>query len=398
MRGLAAGIGIGIAAVALLVFLARCGGSEPPTEIPDDKGPDAKDGSAARSPSPWPTYHGHFSLTGVADTPPPDAPVRLWRFKAGEYIEHTPVSSEGRVYFTTDKGWIYAIGLDGKEAWKKKIEKDSFSAPPMVTDGLVVVGTENGILYAYETATGAEKWKYTVGDMIQGSANRVDLPEGKKGIVALSQADGSIHCVALESGRKLWQTEPIERCDGSASVGNGKIIMGSCASALHVFSVEDPRKSADIDLGGDSQVAGGVALSDHVAFAGTRTGSVCAVDVRAGEILWTNSDSKRETFTTPAVNGESVVFGSDDGKVYRLNRDTGKKIWEFDTEDSPSSPVIAGDRVVVSSGGAVYLLDLKTGKKIWSAEVSDEITSPAVVGGMVIVGAGDGTVTAFGKK
>ena len=174
--------------------------------------------------------------------------------------------------------------------------------------------------------------------------------------------------------------------------------MGSCASALHVISVEKTKKLADIELGGDSQVAGGVALSGHMAYAGTRAGSVCAVDIRAGTIVWTNNESERETFTTPAVNDDTVVFGSDDGKVYGLDRETGKKIWEFDTEDSPSSPVIAGDRVVVASGGSIYLLDLKTGKKVWSAEVSDEITSPAVVAGLILVGAGDGTVTAFGKK
>ena len=65
---------------------------------------------------------------------------------------------------------------------------------------------------------------------------------------------------------------------------------------------------------------------------------------------------------------------------------------------SPSSPVIAGDKVLVASDGKLFFLDFKTGKKLWSAAVSDEITSPAVVGSMVLVGGDDGTVTAFGTK
>jgi outer membrane protein assembly factor BamB len=60
--------------------------------------------------------------------------------------------------------------------------------------------------------------------------------------------------------------------------------------------------------------------------------------------------------------------------------------------------VIAGDRVVLSSGGSLFLLDLMSGRKLWSAAVSDDITSPAVVAGMILVGGDDGTVTAYGRK
>jgi outer membrane protein assembly factor BamB len=93
-----------------------------------------------------------------------------------------------------------------------------------------------------------------------------------------------------------------------------------------------------------------------------------------------------------------VIFGADDGKVYAVDRAKGTKIWSLDTANRPLSPVIARDRVVISSGGTLFLADLATGKKLWSAPVSDDITSPAVVGGMILVGADDGTVTAYGKK
>ena len=162
--------------------------------------------------------------------------------------------------------------------------------------------------------------------------------------------------------------------------------------------VEKASKVTDIALGGDSQVAGGVAISGKTAFAGTRSGKVVAADISEGKLLWTNADTQREAFTTPAVNDRWVIFGSEDDKVYALRRDTGAKVWEFDTHHKPSSPVIAGNRVAVASAGTLFLLDLETGRKIWSVEVSDEITSPAVVGGVLLVGADDGTVTAYGKK
>jgi outer membrane protein assembly factor BamB len=113
--------------------------------------------------------------------------------------------------------------------------------------------------------------------------------------------------------------------------------------------------------------------------------------------VWVNEDAENEVFTTPAVSGDSVVFASSDGYIYALDRETGDRRWAFDTNGTPSSPVIAGDKVVVSSDGSLHVVRLEDGAPVWSYEVSDVITGPAVVGRMIIVGSEDGTVTAFGE-
>ncbi len=350
------------------------------------------------APQEWPTYHGDFALTGVADTAPPDEPVRLWRFKSGESVGATPVSAGGKVFFTTLKGSAVALDLEGKQIWSVKLKGDTFEAPPLCTEGMLIAGAGSGRLIAYDATSGKERWTCKVGDSLMGTANRVEFSDGRKGIIAISQSDGSIHCVEPDTGKPAWKTKEFERCDGSPAVGGGRIVMGSCASALHIFSVQKQARLADIELGDDGQVAAGVALSGTMAFAGTRNGKLCAVDVVARKVVWTNGDAKGEAFTTPAVDKRHVVFSASDGKVYCLARETGKAVWSHKTGGSPSSPVIAGERVVVASSGSLYLLELATGKQIWTAKVSDEITSPAVVGGRVIVGADDGTVTAFGRK
>jgi outer membrane protein assembly factor BamB len=346
----------------------------------------------------WPTYHGGYSLDGAAATAPPDAPVRLWRFTAGERIEATPVSAGGRLFVAGEKGGLWALDLSGKELWKGGLKGDTFASPPMAADGAVVAGSADGTLWAFEAATGRERWRYAMGDAMQGSANRVALPGGVVGTIAISQADGSIHCVDLATGKLAWKTGAIERCDGTAGVGDGWVAMGSCAAALHVFSVDKGEKRADIELGEEGQVAGGVAVAGTVAYAGTRSGALCAVDVAAGKLLWSNTDGTREAFATPAVGERAVVFASDDGKFTALARATGVKLWEFDAGAKPVSPVIAGGRVVACAGGTLRLLDLETGRMIWEERISDRITSPALVGGTILVGADDGTVSAYGKK
>ena len=353
---------------------------------------------AVTAQSEWPTYHGGYSLDGVAPAAPPDAPVKLWTFKADHRIEVTPIVGGGRIYAATTKGTLHALNLEGEELWKVNLGKKSALAPPLYTDGLVIVGTSEGILHALDATTGDSKWTYDVDDTIQGTANRVDLPGGKKGIIVIAQGEGVVHCVNAKTGLLAWKTEPVERCDGSAGVGSGRVVMGSCASALHVYSVEQRGKSRDIELGGDSQVAGGVAIVGGVAYAGTRGGKLCAVDVTSGKIRWTHDENRSEAFATPAVNDSIVIFASADGKITALKRDDGEKLWVFDSDGEPGSPVIAGNRVVVSSDGFLILLNLENGEALWRAEVTDRITSPAFLNGRILVGADDGTVTLFGNR
>jgi outer membrane protein assembly factor BamB len=364
--------------------------------------PPAPGGGNARAsgqvPTGWSTYHGSYALDGLADVALPDAPERLWRVKVEGRIDTTPVASDGRIYFASSKGGLYGVDLGGKELWRSSIAPDVFTTPPLVADALLVLGTGKGVLRAYDTGSGKEKWNYDVGGSVQGSPNLIGLAGGKKGVVAISQGDGCLHGIDLETGKGLWKMPAVERCDGSAGASGDYIVMGSCASALHIYSASRGVKITDVSLGGDNQVAGGVAMSGTQAFAGTRSGKLCAVDVAEAKILWTFAEGQGEAFATPAVNDRVVIYGADDGKVYAVDRAKGTKVWALDTGNRPLSPVIARDRVVIASGGALLLADLAAGKKLWSAPVSDDITSPAVVGGMILVGGDDGTVTAYGKK
>lgn len=345
----------------------------------------------------WPTYHGGYALDGATPQAPPDAPSLLWRYKAGARIEAPPLVAGNRVFAVTAKGLLVALGRDGKELWTVQLGKDPVAAPPLYMDGVVLVGSGAGTLYAVDAATGKPAWTYDVGNSIHGAPNRVALPGAKPVVIVVSQSDGAVHGVDLATGKLQWKTPEIDRCDGSPSALDGRIVLGSCASALHVFDAAKAAKAVDIELGGDSQVAGGAALAGGVAYAGTRNGKVVAADVVAGKILWTNDEGKKEAFGTPAVDARRVVTGADDGKIRALDRATGKTLWTHDAKESPTSPVLAGNRVVVGAGGDLLILDAETGRKVWSAGVSDEVSAPAVAGGVIYVAGDDGTVSAYGK-
>jgi outer membrane protein assembly factor BamB len=146
---------------------------------------------------------------------------------------------------------------------------------------------------------------------------------------------------------------------------------------------------------------------DRVYF-GTEGGTFFAIDVPTNgndpAVAWTFRDPRRgqPIRTAAAVTDQLVVFGSQGKAVYGLDPATGNEKWKPLATRSriESSPVIAGNRVVVATAaGKIYLLDANTGEVKWEQEMGGSFTaSPAVVDAKIILGNGDGTLYCFGSK
>lgn len=347
----------------------------------------------------WPTYHGAASLSGVSDAALPDQLQLRWRFNAGGAVYGTPVSDGKRIFFTAKKGQVLALDPDGANLWTLQLKRkndagqdvpERFEAPLVCSEGVLVAAAVRGVVYARDAANGKSLWDYDTEGVLIGSPNVVDDQ-----VILLDQSEGSLHALEIKTGKLLWKTEPIERCDGVPGIGKDHIVFGSCLAAFHVFSREG-KHLRDVEVGGDGQIAGGVAVLGSQAFGGTRDGGLHCVDLESGTIIWSSDESDEPIFSTPAVTADRVVYASDNGFIYCVNRTDGALVWKYDTGGAPYSPTVAGDKVVVVADGYLFLFNLKDGKELWSKEVSDDITASALIDGMIVVGADDGTVSTWG--
>lgn len=350
----------------------------------------------------WNTYHGSFSLEGKAEADLTTGLEERWRFPTGGPVIGTPVGSSGALYAATERGVVYALDGRGREIWKSRLsgggERELFTAPPLFTGDALVLGSRLGILYALETATGALRWRYDVGGPVFGTANVVagDKKSGRS-VIVLSQTDGTAHRVDLASGKRVLTSQPTNRCDGAAAVGENVIAYGNCDAALYLLSAGDLQVRRKIELLPDGQVFAGVALAGGRIYAGDRSGRIYGADLATGRILWVNEEGRGDISSTPAVAGGRVIAASDDGTVAALDGETGLTIWRTTLGGRPKEPVVTGGGlIVVSADGALHLLKIDDGSTLWKREVSDEITSPAVIAGRVVVGTDDGFVVSFG--
>ncbi len=395
--------------VCLVILLGACGGKEaasPPLPTPVAL-PKVEEAPVVS----WPTFHGGPSLDGVADVSLPGTLAQAWQFDAGASVVNTPVAGDGRIYFTHEKGVVFAVDLQGKEVWQRsfnvvatettKAQATYFDAPLLFMEGALIACTSEGVVHALVPATGETIWTCETGVTVLGSPNYGGvLVDGKaqKRVYVIDQAVGGLVGIDFETGKMLWNSPGKDRCDASPAVSFGWAAFGSCASAVHVFSAVDGKMAREIPMEQEAQIAGGVVLIGDTVFSASRSGKFIHANVKTGEMIWTNSDCEGEAFSTPAVGAEHVVFGANDGVLYALDRKTGVLKWKQKLGDTPSSPVIARDKVVVSADGELRLMQLADGATLWSFPVSDEITSPGIAGALVVVGADDGTVRAFGGK
>ncbi|MBN2307879.1 MAG: PQQ-binding-like beta-propeller repeat protein [Candidatus Hydrogenedentes bacterium] len=356
-------------------------------------------------PGRWNTYHGGPSLDGVAEGSLPDTLTPRWRFMAGAPVRTTPVAGGGRIYFANVKGRLFAVDLRGAEVWSKTIPREKavsrfspdeqFDAPLACFGDTLLAGSADGVLYALDAATGEIRWRADLDGTLLGSPN-VDAGTRPARVFAIEQSMGVLHCLDFDTGEPVWRAQGVDRCDGSAGLGGGVLVLGSCMAALHVFSADTGELLREVPIDPDSQVAAGVAVLGDAAFSGSRSGKVLQIDTKSGEIKWINADCTDEVFSTPAVDAAHVVFGSEAGDVYAVARADGRLLWTFSARGPATSAVLAGDKAVVAADGVLYVLGLADGKPLWSYEVCDDVTAPAVIDGMVIVGCDDGSVAAFG--
>ena len=354
-------------------------------------------------PADWSTYHGNGTLKGVADTELADALELAWEVNAGDPVEQAPVSASGRIFAATSKAAVLALDLAGKVLWRHEITPEApegqqalplhVEAPLACFADMVLVGTDDGVLTALQAATGQRLWQARIEGYLHGSPNYDEISGS---IIILEQETGVLTALDPATGNFRWRTDGVDRADGSPAVASGRAVYGSCASALHVVSVKDGVRLHDIKIeSGGGQVAGGVALSDDLAHAGCRDGRVIQANIETGALAWTQPVSKSEVFSTPAVRNDRVVAASLDGFLHALDLKTGAIRWQHELGGEPGSPVIAGERILITSDDTLFLVNLADGARLWELQMPGFITPAAVLPGLVVIGCEDGTITAF---
>lgn len=264
----------------------------------------------------------------------------------------------------------------GNQKWAFKTDGKIFSSP-IVHNGVVYIGSEDGFLYAIDEQSGKIKWKFKTGGAVHSSAAIFE------NTVYVGSFDGYYYAIDLNTARLKWKFKT------GGEQWSGEIgFFGLKPTNLYMedlwdFFLSSPVVNPDIE--------------NPNVFFGSSDGNVYALNALTGKLKW-KFKTNGSIHCSPVLYNNNLYIGSWDANLYAINIETGKESWRFETAKQTGFKGIQST-VAVSDGllyfGArdpfFFAVNAETGKLVWKydAENSWVISSAAVVNNVIYVGSSD---------
>jgi outer membrane protein assembly factor BamB len=294
----------------------------------------------------------------------------------------------------------------GKQKWAFKTNGKIFSSP-IVQNGIVYIGSEDGFLYAIEEQSGKIRWKFKTGGAVHSS------PAIFKNTVYIGSFDGYYYAIDTKTARLKWKfktggehwfgeknslgTKPIDMADlwgfflSSPVVNpdekNPSVYFGS--SDGNVYALHAGTGALKWKFKTDDAIHCTPVLYKNSVYIGSWDANLYAIDVETGKERWRFETVKKTGFTgiqsTVTVANDMVYFGARNPFFFAVNAETGKLVWKYDADNSwvISSAVVVNNVVYVGTSDTYALLglDAKTGTELFEFKTNGYVySSPAIAG------------------
>lgn len=283
---------------------------------------------------------------------------------------------------------LYAFDIrSGGPVWQFASGRGICSTP-LVWRDTVLVGSEDGAVYGLHLDSGRVKWRYRTSMPVRSSPRLVDDGGG----VIVGSDDSYVYKLDAATGALLWRYRTYGPVRSSAVVAGDLTIIGSDDGFIYALALDSGRQlwryAANKPVLASPSIIGGLVVC------GSLDGSVYGLGIAQGDFRW-RFDTGGPVVATAAGNANVAYVGSASGRFYALDATTGERVWEVPHGGRiTSSAALVGDLLYYGAlDGSVYCLDSADGSVVWSYVCGRPIPgSPAVAKGMLFIGSTDGKV------
>ncbi len=345
-----------------------------------------------------------------------------------------------------------ALAANPTKVWSAQIagssKKQRLAASPVVGGGALFVMDTEGVVHAFDAATGAQRWKQ--GFQIKGDGATSVYGGGASysdGRLYITTGMGEVAALDAVDGKVLWKVKPAGPLRGSPTIALNAVFVMTQANQLIALSAADGTqqwsRAASVGQTGVFGVAA-PAVGQSTVIAGFSTGELIAYRYENGRELWSDALARTSLSTTvgvltdidadpiidrgrvfalgqggrmaayelvtgqriwelnlagistPAVAGDWIFTLTDDSRLICIARSSGKVRWltqlpSFRNQEKKkdpifwSGPVLAGDNLwFVNSEGQVYAAAVGDGQPVLKAELKEAVTLAPIVAGSTL--------------
>jgi outer membrane protein assembly factor BamB len=246
----------------------------------------------------------------------------------------------------------------GNKLWEIKT-KLPFTGGPGISDNLLLMGTQDGEVFAFDATTGTQRWSATVTSEVLAAPAAVD------GVVVVRCIDGRVFGLDADTGQRIW-----------------------------IYDHNVPL----LTLRGNAPLL----LRAGVVFVGYDGGQVVALKQSDGILMWEQTlvtvEGRTELERLSDIDGQMAFIASDllvssyKGRLASLAADSGRLLWFKEISSATGVSVDRINLTLSDKEGHVWLLDRRNGAESWKHDqlLRRGLTRPVFYGSFIVVGDQDG--------
>ncbi|NDV61566.1 PQQ-binding-like beta-propeller repeat protein [Puniceicoccales bacterium CK1056] len=305
----------------------------------------------------------------------------LWKATSDDWIRSKPLVLENRLYFATLSGNVTALAFDKngfEKLWSKGTGHHQLFADLAGNENGILASSSELYLYSLNPLTGDIQWKQSLiecsyengerilADIVAGGGDFQSPPTVADGIVYIGSPSRFVFAMDSLTGEEIWRFETSGQVSGAPGVQNGRVYFGQQGGNREMYCVDaktgDPVWSSKVGWVWTSCMPDGAKV-----FTGTVEGDIIALEPDTGKRLWTHQ-TNGGIYPAPAVDDKRVYTGSWDGSYYALNKETGLLDWAYSSfgglPDSAAGVLWQG-MFICRTNRELCGLDKNTAKKLW---------------------------------
>lgn len=288
-----------------------------------------------------------------------------WRYGVRDTergVHSSPALSKGRVYAGAYDGYLYCLSAEtGELRWEARPGQWIGSSPAVdeVRDRLYVgieYGEAGGSLIAVDAERGNTLWELRTGGYVHGSP----FLDARRGQVLVGSNDGVLYAADADSGELRWRFATDGAIKGQSPVDEeGRAFVASFDGNLYAVEAETGRSLWQRRLA--SRLYTTPLFWEDLVIAGGYAARVVAMDRGTGKVRWVATTGGALIGGVALVGQDRVVVGSADGCFYMLEAATGKTLYRFRTGGSiMTTPAVGHGVALVSSfDGKLYAFEAR---------------------------------------
>lgn len=271
-----------------------------------------------------------------------------------------------------------ALADNPSKVWTGKVAGSTnrmrLAAAPVVGGGKLFAEGTDGVIVAFDKATGAKLWTRDDGDLTKDQApsafgGGVSYEAGK---VYATNGVGDVKAVNAETGEVIWKVKPAGPMRGSPTIAFGQL------------------------------------------FVMTQDNQILSLNINDGSLVWDESGSNTQSgvfgVAAPAAGQGTIVAGYSSGELTAYRYENGRSLWSDalartnisttvgTITDIDADPIIDSGRVyALGQGGRMAAYELVTGQRIWELNLAG-ISTPAIAGEWIFTLTDDARLLAIARS